>query len=379
MAYLDAARMYEYLPTDGTTSINEDKNDVKGLTVPIVTDQTSEEQARNNPRATRQQMAEFILSDLDAAEKNIEKLTISSKVMPHLDVVYGLKARYYMWLEDYANAEKYARMAIDNCTGAVMTREDCLDRTTGFNTDSKWMLASELTSEDSQVQTGIVNWAAWMSNEAQYGYAAAGPMSMIDASMYARISDSDFRKLLWKAPEGSALEGMTPFIDDDFAANIPEYGSVKFRPAQGNTQEYQVGSATQFPLMRVEEMYFIEAEAAAHQNAGRGQQLLESFMKTYRNSKYSFPGGDVVEEIVFQKRVELWGEGLTFFDVKRLDMPVIRGYKGTNFTDVRCLNTTRRPAWMNLVIVQTEENNNTAVNHYNNPDPTDCYKPWTDQ
>ena len=376
LAYLDLAQMFEYLPTDGTTSTNEDKNDVSGLTVPIVTNETTEEQVRNNPRATRQQMAEFILSDLDNAEKNISKLTISSKVMPHLDVVYGLKARYYMWLADYANAEKYARLAINATSGSVMTKADCLDKATGFNTDIKWMLASELTSEDSQVQTGIVNWTAWMSNEAQYGYAAAGPMSMIDASMYARISDTDFRKLMWKAPEGGALAGQESYLDEAFGASLPEYASLKFRPAQGNVEEYQVGSATQFPLMRVEEMYFIEAEAAAHQDAARGLALLESFMKTYRDSKYAFSGTDIVEEIVFQKRVELWGEGLTFFDIKRLDMPVIRGYAGTNFYDTARLNTTRRPAWMNLVIVQTEENNNSAVNHFNNPDPTDCYTPW---
>ena len=47
-----------------------------------------------------------------------------------------------------------------------------------------------------------------------------------------------------------------------------------------------------------------------------------------------------------------------------------------NLYDTARLNTTRRPAWMNLVIVQTEENNNSAVNHFNNPDPTDCYTPW---
>ena len=75
--------------------------------------------------------------------------------------------------------------------------------------------------------------------------------------------------------------------------------------------------------MRVEEMYFIEAEAAAHLNASEGKTLVEKFMQTYRYPEYSCSvssSDDVVEEIVFQKRVELWGEGLTFFDIKRLNM-----------------------------------------------------------
>ena len=128
--------------------------------------------------------------------------------------------------------------------------------------------------------------------------------------------------------------------------------------------------------MRVEEMYFIEAEAAAHLNAVEGKQLLETFMKNYRDPKYVCSNSDVVEEVVFQKRVELWGEGLTFYDVKRLNMSVTRGYPDTNFYDTARLNTKGRPAWMNMSIVRQESDNNEALVGFGNPDPTDFYKPW---
>ena len=82
----------------------------------------------------------------------------------------------------------------------------------------------------------------------------------------------------------------------------------------------------------------------------------------------------VVEEIVLQKRIELWGEGLTFFDVKRLDMGVDRTYQGSNFYDNTQFNTNgHRPAWMNYCIVQTEENSNSALRGWNNPDPSNRY------
>ena len=142
-----------------------------------------------------------------------------------------------------------------------------------------------------------------------------------------------------------------------------------------------MGAATAYPIMRVEEMYFIEAEAAAHQNASQGQSLINNFMKNYRDPAYNttLSGDALVEEIVFQKRVELWGEGQTFFDIKRLNYSVTRGYPGTNCTDIQCLlNTKGRPAWMNYVIVRTEENNNSALINYNNPDPTDKYTQWTE-
>ena len=83
----------------------------------------------------------------------------------------------------------------------------------------------------------------------------------------------------------------------------------------------------------------------------------------------------LIEEIVFQKRVELWGEGQSFFDIKRLNYSVKRAYTGTNFYELCRFNTNGRPAWMNICIVATEENNNSAVKGYNNPDPSDLYTP----
>ena len=106
-------------------------------------------------------------------------------------------------------------------------------------------------------------------------------------------------------------------------------------------------------------------------------------MKKYRDPNYVCPVSstdDVVEEIVFQKRVELWGEGQSFFDIKRLNYSVTRGYVGTNFSDdLARLNTNGRPAWMNWVIVQIEEENNEALVGMNNPDPSDLYTPWVAQ
>jgi len=65
------------------------------------------------------------------------------------------------------------------------------------------------------------------------------------------------------------------------------YASLKFRPAGGNISDFNIASASAFPLMRIEEMYFIAAEAAAHQNASQGKELLESFMKQYRYNTYA--------------------------------------------------------------------------------------------
>lgn len=375
--YLDMARMFEFLPNDVTQG---DK--VLGLTVPIVTEKTTEQDARNNPRATREDMAKFILEDLNFAEANIGKF--GGGTLPNLSVVYGLKARYYMWLEDYTNARDYARKSIDAYGKAPMSESDCLSTSKGFNDITKWMWGAQFVSEDDAVKTGILNWTSWMSNETSFGYAAQGPYIQIGANLYNRLSDTDFRKRMWKAPEGGMLDGQTEFLTSEkfgyFGNRLPAYASTKFRPADGSTDITTTGAASAYPLMRVEEMYFIEMEAAAQMDDGKALSMLTGFMSSYRDPDYAFAGSgqELIDEIVFQKRIELWGEGQTFFDVKRLNMSVTRGYSGTNFSDAVRFNTNGRPAWMNICIVQTEKNNNAALIGFENPDPSDKYKAWVD-
>lgn len=390
LAYLDMARMYEFLPNDKTSNINMYGNDVLNLTVPIVTAEMDQAQATNNPRATREQMKTFIEDDLTNAEKYITHLKDTRNgVLPDLACVYGLKARLYMWVEDYPNAEKYARMAINASTKNPMTETDCTNYKTGFNDITKFMWGAQQTSEDNVVKTGIINWISWVSNQTTFGYTGYGeanlPFFCIDKRMYERIGDTDFRKLEFKAPEGSPLADKVIQIPEgkEMADQyMPAYAAVKFRPNQGNISDNTTACVTAYPIMRVEEMYFIEAEAAAHQSATRGLELLTSFMKTYRDPQYSTrktTTDEVVEEVVFQKRVELWGEGQTFFDIKRLNYSVTRGYPGTNWYDAVRLNTNGRPAWMNLVMIMSEANNNNALQGMNNPDPSDKYPLWNSQ
>lgn len=83
-------------------------------------------------------------------------------------------------------------------------------------------------------------------------------------------------------------------------------------------------------MMRVEEMYLIEAEATAHYDATTGKSLLQSFMAN-RDPAYTVPAtNDLIDEIIFQKRIEFWGEGVIFYDLKRLNIGMHNGDTGTN-------------------------------------------------
>ena len=392
MLYLDLARMYEFLPNDKTVGTASDGQSLVSLvnyTVPIVTEKTTEAESRNNPRVKRDEMFKFILGDLQTAEEYIANVARPSKTLPDLACVYGLYARLYLWMGNdgtnsypqyYALAADYANKAYTQHGGAgtITTEDEWLSTTQGFNMLStpSWMWGGQLEPENAAVQTGILNWTSWVSNETYYGYASAGPFVMMNALTYENMSNTDFRKLSWKAPEGSRLYGKSPVIDEEWADELPPYASFKFRPGDGNMDDYNVGSSTAYPFMRVEEMYLIEAEAVAWTDPGAGLDLLKNFMK-YRDPNYYTNAASVeqvVAEIYKQKSIELWGEGQTFFDTKRLNVSVTRSYEGTNFISVCALNTSGRPAWMNLVFPISEVSNNKGLDGWNNPDPSRLYE-----
>lgn len=392
MAYLDMARWFEYLPCEGTSpNLDSTEDDgtpnrsVLNLTVPIVTEKTTDTEAANNPRATRTQMAEFIKGDLEYATEHIANCPDEFKTneFPNLAVVYGLYARLYMWLEDYGKAKEYADMAIAESHRSPLTEAQWTNPSTGFNNaaaNPSWMWSAQLTSENRAVTTGICNFTSFMSAEAKYGYANVGAHRDIDWKMYQRISDTDFRKLSWMPHSGLGLLAKIQLaggVNLLTFRNKFKLSQIKFRPGQGEIDDYLTGSATAIPLMRLEEMNFISIESQAHLNAAEGKNQIEAWMKAYRDPNYTCKVSsqeDIIEEIIFQKRVEFWGEGQTLFDIKRLNYSVTRGYEGTNWYEAARFNTNGRPAWMNMVIVMTEGNSNAGVRGWNNPGFMDAYE-----
>lgn len=368
---IDMARTYEYLPSDNISPINKSGNNITGLTVPVTIDGVTDPD--NNPRMKHDDMRNYLLGQLDEAIALFKKSGIApaSKDLPSEAVAHGIKARVYMWDEDYVNAAKEADLAITTSGATPLTRAQFTDPKTGFNdmTPSAWLWGLQIESNDDVVYwTG---WGSFMIAESDYGYSGKHACSpTADKNFYESIPDKDWRKLLFKAPKGSALSGQEPFLNAAKGAQLAPYVSIKFRCGQGVTNDPTVTNAVAIPLMRVEEMYFIKAEALAHTNYAQGKAALENFMKNYRYAEYVNPANDqasLIEEIFKQKSIELWGEGQTFFDVKRLNVSVTRAYPGTNWPQGSRFNTVGRPGWTTWPFVDYEANFNKGVEGWLNP------------
>ncbi|MCH5329784.1 MAG: RagB/SusD family nutrient uptake outer membrane protein [Alistipes sp.] len=393
MFYFDLVRMYEFRPN----AVTEGEN-VKGLGVPIVMPDTPESVAKNNPRASVEDIYnKVIFPDLDKAEELLSGYVAPDKYTIGSSLVYGLKARAWLErgtpddetedLEAYRKAAEYARLAINTSGCTPLTQDEWEDPNNGFNnanSNNSWIWALALPSES---VSALFCFTAHMATESWSAYASEVGRG-INKNLYNSIDRHDFRRHSWLDPDRSVYNYRSCRNDsrEYFSETLKDYANIKFRPAQGNYVDFMTGGAADHCCMRVEEMYFIEAEAMGHIDPLDGAKYLNDFMNSYRMTdgyKYdctnrSSTVQSFLNELMLQKRIEFWGEGVVMFDMKRLNMSSRRGYVGTNSPASYRLNCDGRAPYWNFVISRGESQNNTALADLNNPDPSGKVKPWTE-
>ena len=399
MLYLDLARLFDplYAEVDiNATTYEQGCIDAQGLTVPIVTEATTEEIAKNNDRATREEMFNFIFADLEDALACLEGYAQEKPFYPTEAFIHGLYARAYMWLggEDFVNdglngelpsglaayelAKQHAEKALQHSGGAIMTEDQWTNTTTGFNTVvPAWIMSAVYSSET--IYSNLHQHSAHLAPEALYGYGQYTSLG-VSKQVYDNLSNTDFRKALIKGPDTTYkdFKNSTALDEASFDLLAP-YTFFKFRPGSGAQTDSTVGGAVALPLMRNEEMYFIQMEAAYHISGDAvARDLLIQFMAN-RDSNYNCfrTGEEVLNEIIAQKALEHWGEGIVMYDMKRLDMGVKCGFEGSNYYVEGRHNSDGRLPWWNYCIPQGELERNEGITK-NNPDPSESLKPVED-
>lgn len=416
MLYMELSTCFEYRTTQ-VESLNADAQSmgVVGLTVPIVDENTSKTDLNNNPRVPFYTMYRFIMTDLNRAETYLEGYEQATKAHANRAVVYGLKAR--LWLDMasrfdrepdalakqmsaegssdgyddiginsamdcYAKAAEYARKAIGG-GNTPLTEDQWMNSKTGFNTpQSSWMLGTYVTSKE-EVNTGYYynSFVAQIASEPTWGMPRYGSaFRLISKSLYDKISDSDWRKNSWISPDDAGKteipEKYRTELKGDAWSRLPAYANLKFRAGSGSISTIETGLIASLPIMRVEEMYFIRFEAIAHtEGVAAAAKEMADFLNTYRytDGSYNSEATDLdsfITELMVQRRIEFWGEGINFFAYKRLGLPITRSYDGTNWLSSQRLNTKAgyTAPWMNYVLPEYERDNNQGV--ILNPDPS---------
>ena len=354
--------------------------------VPIVTEKTAEAEANNNPRAAVKDVYKQIMDDLNTA---IDYLTDSRSAKSEINrqVAYGLRARVNLVMQNWSDAAADAQKAAEGYT--PLSKDAAA--APGFNdvSASNWIWGNIVDESNDIVQSGILNFPSMMCSFTGNGYSPTYACRMINSKLWKEIPSTDVRKGWWidenlnspivnpkyvvhqedEDEDGNVVKYLAVYNQTgDEVADITEpYTNVKF-----GAYKNQYGNelnACDIPLMRVEEMILIQAEATAMGgNVEEGKRILENFVRTYRDPSYTCnatTAEGVQDAVWFQRRVELWGEGFSFTDLLRLKKPLDR--TGANYeVSVRFNLPAESPIFLYL-IPEDEENHNEALVGNNNP------------
>jgi len=373
IAQARAVRAYDYLCLAPGFAFNyvDHKDDP---CVPLVTENTVD--AATNPRATVAEVYEQIMGDLDFACATLENYTPSNKNWISGAVAYGLRARANLNMENWAAAAADAAKAIE-LSGATPATIDEVSTPSFYSlNDHNWLWGYNMTTDMANTYS-YATCCSWIVSFSADSYSAAVDCyTHINKLLYDKISATDVRKGWWldencESPLLSTISwaGVTgndiaSLAIDDVKMPMSAYTNVKFGMKSG------IGSTTNdndWPFMRVEEMILIQAEGLAKSGSeDQAKQILSNFVKQYRDPSYSVEvalrSRSLADEIWFQRRVELWGEGFAWNDINRLKKPVVRFHSTDDpYPDNFRFNVAYEDPYMLLRFPQQETNNNSAI------------------
>jgi len=266
-------------------------------------------------RATVEECYVQINKDLDDAAKLLGTAR-SAKSHFNRNVVKGIQARVALVQQNWTAAATFAVEARQGWP--LMTATQYEDGFADLG-NPEWMWGFDHLEDQSEF---FGAYHSYISSNFNSSVNRQTPKT-INRLLYDRIPATDVRSKMWvKTP--TAANSIVP------AGGVrAPYMVQKFR-LPGNPSTSTMGDV---PYMRTAEMFLIEAEAKARggDQAGAAKALFD-MVKT-RNPAYVSPtltGAALLEEIMFHRRIELWGEGHRFLDLKRLDQPLNRNGIGHN-------------------------------------------------
>lgn len=338
--------------------------------------------------------------------------------------------------ELWQQAANYAQQAIQTSGCTWLTKEQWQDPVNGFNnrnSQNSWLWATTISQDNTDAVEGGY-WGSFQfamimateTNFSAYGYWVG---RSLNRAMYEKLSDYDWRKMSWIDPSffytsTNQVEGQPYKVEKDadgaiinnkwenadgtfnndydgfgpnhemyqlnpsyaefrdnivnsggYIGNPWNYVNIKFRPGSGAWNNQSVGGAVDNPIIRVEELYFIQAEATMHTQGVAAAAAIINPLLISRNPMYAgIPTSseeEFMNEFIFQKQIEFWGEGINFFDSKRLALGLHRQYEGVNMGNGSGYQRAQsvpniHPAWC-PPFNQAEQNGNPSIYLYNNP------------
>ena len=304
------------------------------------------------PRNTVGEVYTQVNLDLDQAISLLGTYVRPNKSHMNINVARGVKARVALAMQNWSEA---ASLAAQARTGHTLMSTAAY--TSGFNdyTNNEWMWGSTV-----------------IPDQTTYFYSYFAYMSRNFSSTNIRGNPKAINTLLYNDPIFTATDVRKANFDptgQHTALALPSSFARKPYTSQKYLAAGQADSRGDVVYMRAAEMYLIEAEAYARMGSHETEALLA--LNTLRQARETVPanyvastntGQALIDEIMLNRRLELWGEGFRFTDLKRLNLPLNRN--GANHQVALCTVTDVPPGdvrWEWLIPKQEMDANKEMV------------------
>ncbi len=339
-----------------------------------------------------------IYADLDEAIALFKESsqTRSSVWVPSEQVAHAIYSRAALTREDWSKALSEAQEACKE--GSLMTAEEY---EAGFNSPNKEWIWCAFNSEQQDIY--YYSYFAYIGSNSKSSSCRTNPIA-ISRELVDKIAPEDSRLKLYCIPTESEMpkhpslvtgSGKVVFSTDDAISKLKTedakenarqmnefYNRIKTKGGFLNERIYSTTTlyyylATKFLaqndlgvgqvcIARLAEMYYNQAEAQYRLgNEAAAKAALETAVKPYQPAYTCSKSGDaLLDEILTYREFDLFGEGFSWFDLKRLGKTLERksweqgGSWNTAFSQT--VNPTGLNNWT-FCIPQIETNYNTMV------------------
>jgi len=329
----------------GKRYVKDVVNSQPGVPIRLIPDEIP--MARN----TVEEVYAQINNDLNEAQTRLAGSKRSTK--SHFDetIILGLKARIALTKGDYVTAAASAKLA--RATFPLMDNNAYV---AGFNNlagNNEWMWGATIIADQGET---FSNFGAYMSRNFNSTNIRQAP-KVINSTLYQMFAAKKDIRTSNFDPTGAHTALNLPSTYAKFPLTSQKFLSASFSD-----------SRVDVPYMRAAEMYLIEAEALARSGNEPGSKAVFKLLEKNRNTdpvnfvETTATGTAYINEILNSRRLELWGEGFRFLDLKRLNQGLSR--TGANHSTVVTNNvmtvSNSDPKW-EFLIPRAEINANPLI------------------
>ncbi len=295
-AFLKLIRMYGEYPYSHTNGPSS-----KGIIIDLISDPSE-----TIGRSTVEDAYKQIASDLNAAIGLFPTDVNGATAKWRFDkrAAHALLANAYLDMENWSGAATQANAARGgiNDGSDLMNQEQYLSGFNSYTSETIW----ERTFIVGQTHSFLTLASfAYTNDDGDQGFVF-GYNSLRAAHSFVNIfADTDYRKKLFAT---------TPADEGVYF--------TKHRHPNGD-----MGAGRNIPRIRTSEMYLIEAEAEAAQgNNTKAQDILYSLQQKRDETatESTATGNNLIDEIMLERRKELFAEGHRLFDIKRRNLSYTR-------------------------------------------------------